>query len=192
MRKIISIISCLIFVLCICGCGQIDKTTSDISVETGIKYRTVTMKKFGVDLEIPKDWTIDMENTDLDLFCISKEKNMGIFGYFSKDVPMGREPEDSWKLQLEADLDRFPDAQSVEHTPSFESKDKEIKTELYSIETEKGTKLYAYYSFVISKKDPDVFLWVSIMAEPEDMQSGFDEIEDIIDSVSFSPVDADA
>ena len=189
MRKIISLVCCLVLIFGICGCGKIDKTTTDITVETGIKYRTVTMEKFKVSIEIPKDWTIDMEDIELDLFCTSKDISMGIFGYFTEDVPMGREPEDSWKLQLEADLERFQNVENIEHTPNYESKDKEIKTEIYSINTQDKTELYAYYSFVISKKEPDVLLWISVMAEPEDMRSGFDKIEDIIDSICFSSVD---
>lgn len=184
LRKYISFLTAVLLLLGLCGCNNEDVTTSDVSVTDNDKYRTVTMEKYGVSFELPNDWHVDMEDTELDMFCTNEKLNMAVFGYFTDDFSDDADYLDIWEKQNESVLEESSSVHKIGHTPEFKSDDKKLETVLYSSEIE-DIKRYSYFVFVTPKENSDVFLWVHFSGLPSNMRNKFDVLEDIVDSIQF-------
>ncbi len=201
LKRIISvlIISLLLCGLCACDLNEAitdakdalieserpnDITTSNITLENSDNCRIVTMQDYGVSFELPKDWYVDMEDTELDVFCTSEDISMGIFAYHTDDFANDTDYFEIWEEQCESDLKRFENTQKLDHKAEFESTDKKIETVIYSCEYE-NIKLYFYYVYVKPNSNDNTFLWISFSGIPSEMRNNFDVIEDIVDSIKF-------
>lgn len=184
-RKIFCLCFCFIVLCCACGCRLPDVTTSDISVQDGDKYRTVTMEDYGVSFSVPDDWYVDMsEGTEVDMFCTNGKLHMAVYGFFTEDFAEDADYLDIWESQNETAMETFENIQELEHKAEFESDDKDLETALYSSEI-KDIKQYSYYIFVSPKENPEVFLWVAFSGQPSKLRDNFDVLEDIVDSIEF-------
>lgn len=193
-RKVIAIFTIALLVLGLCACDlkdlisqDKDITTSDIDIQDGDKTRTFTVKDYNVSFTVPDDWQVDMEDTELDIFCSNGEVSMGIYGYYTADFADDADYEDLWEYQNESDLERFKNVRKLDHDAEFESDDKELETVVYSAEYG-NIKEYLYYVYAAPKEDADVFLWISFGASPSKMRDNFDVIEDIVDSIKFGEI----
>ena len=202
-KKLISvlIVSFLLFGLCACDLNEAitdakdvliestrtpDITTSDITIENGDGSRTFTMQNYKVSFTVPNDWYVEMDDTDLDIFCTNDDIHMGVYGYLAEDFSEDADFSEIFETQYETDLERFKSIQKLAHTPKFESTDKDIETIIYSVEYETA-KMYFYYIGVMPKGDADTsLLWISFGGSPSDVRDNFDMIEDIVDSIKFS------
>ena len=185
MKRIICFLMCILVFCTACGCRVLpDSLTSGISVTDGDKFRTVEIDGYNVSIDIPNDLVVDMNDTDLDLFCSNGDFSMGVFCYSAIDLAEGDTSKKLWERQCEYDLERFKKVQNLDHKPDFKSTDKTLDTALHSFENE-GTKLYAYYIFAEAKENPDTFVWITFMGVPSEIRDSFDDLERIVDSIAF-------
>lgn len=184
LRKYISFLTAILLLLGLCGCNNVDITTSDISVTDNDKYRTVTMEEYGVSFELPNDWHVDMEDTELDMFCTNDKLHMAVFGYYTDDFADDADYLDIWESQNESVMEEFGSVRKIGHTPEFESEDKQLETVLYSSEVQ-DINQYTYFVFVMPKENSNVFLWIEFSGLPSNMRNEFDVLEDIVDSIQF-------
>lgn len=184
LKRILSFALVLLMAFSVVGCARPDDIlTPGVSVVDGKDHRTVTIKNYGVTIDIPEKWYIDMEDAAVDLFCEGGNLYMAVYGFAPEEIE--DDPLDVWEDQNELGLEACENVQKLSHKPSFESDDKTFETVLYSCTVE-GIKQYYYYVFAQSKEDPQVFLWISFGGSPSEVRDNFDLLEDIVDSVKFS------
>ena len=172
--------------LMLCGCNRTpDVMTSDITVVDDGKYRTVNVEKYGVSFEIPRKWYIDMNETELDVFCTDGRICMSVYGFMVADYAEDSNYISVWHKQNENTLKDYGNVKKLKHKPQFKSTDKTLETELYSSVIEE-TNQYNYYIFAEDKKTPKVFLWIAFGGLKSDIEKNFDLLEMIVDSVKFS------
>ena len=200
-KKVISFfaITLLLFSLCACDINEVitdardaifesegptDITTSNITVENSDGYRIFTMEDYNVSFTVPKDWYVDMEDATLDMFCENGKVYMGVFGYHTCDFSAEADYLRIWEDQNEGVLEEYSNVNQIDHTPKFDSKDKELKTALYSSEI-KDVKQYSYFVFAKPKTNANTFLWIQFSGLPSNILNNFEMLEDIVDSIEF-------
>ena len=196
IKRSISLLMVVFLLLGLCACDidelipseNKDITTSDIEIQDSESSRTFTIKDYNVSFTVPTDWQVDMEDTELDIFCTNGDVHMGVYGYFTADFADTTDHSKLWEQQNEADLERFDNVEKFDHQPQFESTDKELKADLYSFEYQ-NLKEIIYYVYAKPVEDADVFLWISFSGLTSDVRKNFDVIEDIVDSIEFKQID---
>lgn len=174
----------VMFMLCSCNRTP-DVMTSEISVADSKDYRIVNMEKYGVTFQLPEKWYIDMNNTELDVFCTDGRICMSVYGFFIENYAEDQNYISVWHKQNETTLKDYGNVKKIEHKSDFKSTDKTLETELYSSVIEE-TDQYNYYIFAEDKKTPKVFLWIGFGGLQSDIQKNFDVLEQIVDSVKFN------
>ncbi len=186
LKRILCLAICLAVLILPAGCLKVeDYLTDNIEVSQGDDYRTVTLKAQGVSLEIPKNWSVDMTDTELDLFCSGGVRFLSLYTFKAEEITNGASFKQVWNNQNKTALENYDKANELNHTPDFEADDKEFDTVLYSAEVE-GIDQYLYYIFVKEKGNEDMFLWLGFSGFPSDVRDNFELFEDIADSVKFN------
>ena len=87
LKRLLSLVLCVALFTFVCGCSRPEDVLADgISVTDNEDTRTVTLDAYNVTIDFPKEWYVDMNDAEVDLFCSNGPEYMGLYGFSADEI----------------------------------------------------------------------------------------------------------